>query len=126
MQADDEAGEAEVVPAMAARRNDDQDNNDSLRVIDADDDRDVTDTADAAQPENRDRASGDRNRRGRKPYRPREEGAAREERAPREARPPREPVEAVVVSETDGIMKTLSRGRRKPAPEEGAPVEPTD
>jgi hypothetical protein len=30
------------------------------------------------------------------------------------------------VSETDGIMKTLSRGRRKPAPEEGAPVEPTD
>ena len=127
MQADDDAGEAEVVPAMAARRNDDHDNNDSLRVIDADDDRDVTDTADSAQPENRgDRASGDRNRRGRKPYRPREEGAAREERAPREARPPREPVEAVVVSETDGVMKTLSRGRRKPAPEEGAPVEPTD
>jgi len=127
IQAEDDAGEAEVVPAVTARRNDDHDNNDSLRVIDADDDREVTDTAEAGQPENRgDRPSGDRdrNRRGRKPYRPREEGAAREERAPREARPPREPVEAV--SETDGVMKTLSRGRRRPAPEEGAPVEPTD
>lgn len=129
MQSDDDSGEAEVVSAVTARRSDEHDSNDSLRVIDADDDRDVADAADSAQPENRgDRASGDRdrNRRGRKPYRPREEGAAREDRAPREARPPREPAEAAIVSETDGVMKTLSRGRRKPAPEEGAPAEPTE
>ncbi len=124
MQMDDDSGEAEVVPAMSSRRDDD-DSSDSLRVIDADDDREATEASDSAPAENRgDRASGDKNRRPRKPYRPREEGAAREERAPREPRPPREAVE--IVSETDGIMKTLARGRRKPAPEEGAPTETTD
>ena len=130
----DEQGEAEVVTPMSARRNDVEDT-DVLRVIDRDDDRDeVTGFSDTASAEARgDRQGGDRNRRPRKPYRPREEDAAsedrppREERAPREPReprPPREPV-AEVVSETDGVMKTLSRGRRKPAPEEGAPAPET-
>ena len=120
-QVEEEQGEAEVVPAMTARRPD-EDGSDSLRVIDSDDEPEATDAGDAPAE-----ARGERGRRSRKPYKPREEGAAREERAPREdrppreARPPREPVEAV--SETDGVMKTLARGRRKPAPEEGAPAE---
>lgn len=121
LQADDEIGEAEVISAGTARDNEEQDNNESLRVIDADDDRDVVDASDATQSENRgERASGDRYRRGRKPYRPREEGT------PRDARPPREPVESVAISETDGVMKTLSRGRRKLASEEAAAAEHDD
>ena len=124
MQMDDDSGEADVVPAMSARRDED-DSSDSLRVIDTDDEGDAPEAGDSAPVENRgDRAGGDRNRRPRKPYRPREEGAAREERAPREPRLPREAVE--IVSETDGIMKTLARGRRTPAPEEGAPTETAD
>lgn len=129
VQSDEDQGEAEVVPTVTAHRNED-DESDSLRVIDADTDRD--EGAQASEPVSGEprgeRAGG--NRRARKPYRSREEGAAREERAPREERPareprpPREPVEAV--SETDGVMKTLARGRRKPAPEEGAPAETTD
>jgi hypothetical protein len=133
----DEQDEAEVVTPISARRNDEEES-DSLRVIDRDDDRDeVTDSSEAAPTDARgDRQGGDKNRRPRKPYRPREDGATsedrppREERAPREPRepreprPPREPV-AEVVSETDGVMKTLSRGRRKPAPEEGAPAPET-
>lgn len=125
LQADDEQqDEAEVLPAVSARRNDDE-GSDPLRVIDTDDEREEPASNDAAPAE----ARGDKGRRGRKPYRPREEGAVREERAPREdrparePRPPREPVE--VVSETDGVMKTLARGRRKPAPEEGAPASET-
>jgi Domain of unknown function (DUF4167) len=133
-QSDDDRSEAEVVTPMSARRTDDE-GTDSLRVIDAEDDRGDVEARDASPPEDR----GDRNRKPRKPYRPREEGAAREPREerparepredraprePREPRPPRETTEAV--SETDGVMKTLARGRRKPAPEEGAPVEPTD
>ena len=130
----DEQGEAEVVTPMSARPNYGEDS-DALRVIDRDDDRDeVAGSSDTAPAEARgDRQGGDRNRRPRKPYRPREEDVAsedrppREERAPREPReprPPREPV-AEVVSETDGVMKTLSRGRRKPAPEEGVSAPET-
>ncbi|MFN7163591.1 MAG: DUF4167 domain-containing protein [Hyphomonas sp.] len=131
MQADDDQGEAEVVTPMSARRNEEQES-DSLRVIDRDDERDdVSENAETAPAEARpDRQGGDKARRPRKPYRPREDGAAsedrppREERAPREARPPREPV--VAVSETDGVMKTLARVRRKSATEEGAAPETTD
>lgn len=133
----DDQGEAEVVTPVSAHRADDDDS-DSLRVIDRDDDRDDTaEASDVTPAENRgDRAGGDKNRRARKPYRPREEGAVREDRPPREERAPREPREpreprpprepVVAVSETDGVMKTLARGRRKPAPEEGAPAETTD
>lgn len=133
----DEQGEAEVVTPMSAHRNDDDDT-DSLRVIDADDEReDVAEVRDEAPAEPRgERTGSEKNRRARKPYRPREEGAASEERPPREERAPREPREprepraprepVVAVSETDGVMKTLARGRRKPAPEEGAPAETTD
>ncbi len=125
VQSAEDQGEAEVVPTGTAHRNED-DESDSLRVIDADTDRD--EVAQASEPASGERGGG--NRRARKPYRSREEGAAREERAPREdrparePRPPREPVEAS--SETDGVMKTLARGRRKPAPEEGTPAETTD
>ncbi|MDP3460686.1 MAG: DUF4167 domain-containing protein [Hyphomonas sp.] len=134
IQAEEDQGEAEVVTSMSARRND-EDEADSLRVIDRDDEPDaVTENTGAAPAEARgDRAGGDKTRRPRKPYRPREEGvvreepAPREERAPREAREPRPPREPVVaVSETDGVMKTLARGRRKPASEEDAPAETTD
>lgn len=127
LQADDEQGEAEVVSAVTSRH-DDEDASDSLRVIDADDEREeAAEARDSAPAENRgERSGGDRNRRARKPYRPREEGAVREERAPREDRPPRPPREPLAVSETEGVMKTLARGRRKPAPEEGAPAETTD
>ncbi len=125
LQADDETGEAEVISAGTPGDNDEPDDNEPLRVIDADDDRDLAEASDAAQSENRsdnrgERASGERYRRGRKPYRPREEGA------PRDARPPREPVEPVATSETDGVMKTLSRGRRKLASEEAAAAESGD
>lgn len=121
-QADDEAGEAEVISAGSVRDNEEPDNTGPLRVIDADDDLDVADASDTAQPENRseirgERASGDRHRRGRKPYRPREEGGLRD------PRPSREPIESVAISETDGVMKTLSRGRRKLAAEEAAAAE---
>jgi len=125
LQADDEIGEAEVISAGTARDNEEPDINESLRVIDADDDRDVVDASDETLSENRsvnrgERASGDRYRRGRKPYRPREEGA------PRDARAPREPFESVAISETDGVMKTLSRGRRKLASEEAGAAESDD
>ena len=113
-QGEQDQGEAEVVPTVTARRNEDEES-DSLRVIDTDDDSD--DSAQASEPATPDARSGGA-RRARKTYRPREEGAAREPRAPRE------PVEAA--SETDGVMKTLARGRRKPAPEEGAPAETND
>ena len=94
-------------------------------------------SSEAAPAEARgERAGGDKNRRARKPYRPREEGASSEDRPPREERAPREPREpreprpprepVVAVSETDGVMKTLARVRRKPATEEGAPAETTD
>lgn len=109
---DDDADEAEVVPVMT--RHEDAEESDSLRVIDADDDAEDTEASAAADPEPRgERAQGDRergNRRGnRKPYRAREDRPARE---------PREPVEAA--SENDGVMKTLARGRRKPATEDSA------
>jgi hypothetical protein len=125
VQSDEDQGEAEVVTTASAHRNEEEDS-DALRVIDADDEREEAQSSEAAPSDGR----GDKGRRGRKPYRPREEGSAREERVPREDRParepraPREPVEAV--SETDGVMKTLARGRRKPAPEEGAPADTTD
>jgi len=130
----DEQDEAEVVTPRSARRNDEEES-DSLRVIDRDDDGNkMTDSGDAAPAEARgDRQGSDKGRRPRKPYRPREDGSSGEDRPPledraprepREPRPPREPV--VAVSETDGIMKTLARGRRKPAPEDGAPAETTD
>lgn len=107
MVAEEDEGEAEVMPATVTRR-DQEVESDSLRVIDSDDDREDTEATAPADPEGRpDRERGNR-RSGRKPYRPRED------------RPAREPVEAV--SETDGVMKTLARGRRKPAPEE-SPAE---
>jgi hypothetical protein len=116
-QADEDQGEAEVVPTVTARHTEDEES-DSLRVIDTDDDRD--DSAQASEPAAPEARSGGA-RRARKTYRPREEGAARE---PREPRAPREPAEAA--SETDGVMKTLARGRRKSAPEESAPAESND
>lgn len=107
----EDEGEAEVVPTAVSRRNDDADS-DSLRVIDADDDGDEAEAsvpaerAERSQSEPRDKG----NRKGpRKPYKARED------------RPTREPA-AEAVPEIDGVMKTLSRGRRKLATEE-SPAE---
>ncbi|MFN4225279.1 MAG: DUF4167 domain-containing protein [Hyphomonas sp.] len=112
LQVEEEDGEAEVLPAMASRRDED-DESDSLRVIDADED-DRDEAASAIPAERAERQPGDgrergNRRNGRKPYRPRED------------RPAREPV-ADAVSETDGVMKTLARGRRRPVTEE-SPAE---
>lgn len=134
----DDQDEADVMTPMSGRRNDEKES-DSLRVIDRDDDRsEMTGSGEAVPAEARvDRQAGDqagdKGRRPRKPYRSREEGSSgedrppREDRAPREAREPRPPREPVIaVSETDGIMKTLARGRRRPAPGEVTPGETTD
>lgn len=50
----------------------------------------------------------------RRPYRPREERSGRSEGT------------GLSVAETEGVMKTLARGRRRPAGEEAAPAETTD
>ncbi|PKP81057.1 MAG: hypothetical protein CVT79_12320 [Alphaproteobacteria bacterium HGW-Alphaproteobacteria-18] len=139
--ADEDAGEAVVTPTHTPRddsrdedgprdgqRNGQRDGQraDSLRVIDADEDdgddiiaeepEDVS--AEEAAPVERDRAerAPRPSTARRKPYKP------REDRAPRQ----KEEVAAEPASETDGVMKTLSRGRRRPAVEEGAPTETTD
>ncbi|MFN4184654.1 MAG: DUF4167 domain-containing protein [Hyphomonas sp.] len=142
--ADEDAGEAVVTPAHIPRDDDRQSDGprdtqrdghrdhqrdgqraDSLRVIDADDDGDdmigeapEEASAEEAAPVERDRAerAPRPSTARRKPYKP------REDRAPRQ----KEEVAAEPVSETDGVMKTLSRGRRRPAVEEGAPAETTD
>ncbi len=119
---DEDAGEAVVVTSTHVRHEEDGERADSLRVIDADDEADdsVSEEADEASaeeaaPAERERAS--RNTGRRRPYKAREERAPRqkEEAAPSEA-----------ASETDGVMKTLSRGRRRPSVEEGTPAETTD
>jgi hypothetical protein len=101
---DESRDEAEVVPTVTARRNEDEES-DSLRVIDSDDDRGEAQASETSAPESRSERAP---RKPRKPYRAKED------------RPAREPVEA---AETDGVMKTLARGRRKPAPEEDASVD---
>lgn len=137
--ADEDAGEAVVTPTHTPRDDARDDDNardgqrdgqrdsqrdgpraDSLRVIDADEDGDdmIADEAEdvpAEEPVPAERAPRASTAR-RKPYKP------REDRAPRQ----KEEVAAEPVSETDGVMKTLSRGRRRPAVEEGAPAETTD
>ena len=122
---EEDAGEAVVVTSTHPRHEDEGDRADSLRVIDTDDEADDTSSdqgeeaaAEEAAPAERDRADrGPRPQGRRKPYK------AREERAPRQKEEGDAPE---AVSETDGVMKTLSRGRRRPAVEEGAPTETTD
>lgn len=107
----EDEGEAEVVPAAVSRRNEDADS-DSLRVIDAEDDGDEAEAS--APAERAERSQGE----------PRDKGNRRGSRKPykaREDRPAREPA-AEAVPEIDGVMKTLSRGRRKLTPEE-SPAE---
>ncbi|MFN3608567.1 MAG: DUF4167 domain-containing protein [Hyphomonas sp.] len=137
---DEDTGEAVVTSTHASRDEDDQRDSqrnvqhdghrdhprdgqraDSLRVIDADDEGDDTSSEEPEEVSAQDSAPAERapraNTARRKPYK------AREDRAPRA---PKEEVAAEPVSETDGVMKTLSRGRRRPAVEEGAPAETTD
>lgn len=113
--ADDDAAdasndEAEVAEARVERRDADERKNDSdddaMRVIDA---SEASDEAPAeAGAGDKDKEEG-RRRGRRRPYK------AREEEASAEADP------------ADGVMKTLSRGRRKPADEGAeAPAETTD
>lgn len=122
--ADEERGEA-VVTSTVPRRNEDEDSSDALRVIDSGRDEDDDDRAEASADESEEggadeaSASGERGRSRRKPYRPREDKPAR-------ARKEKDKDEPGPVSETDGVMKTLSRGRRRPATEEAASAETTD
>lgn len=113
--ADDDAAdasndEAEVAEARVERRDADERKNDSdddaMRVIDA---SEASDEAPAeAGAGDKDKEEG-RRRGRRRPYK------AREEEASAEGDP------------ADGVMKTLSRGRRKPADEGAeAPAETTD
>jgi hypothetical protein len=121
---EEDAGEA-VVTSTHPRHEDENDRADSLRVIDTDDEAEDSSAeepgeadAEEAAPAERERADrGNRNTGRRKPYK------AREDRAPRQKEEGGAPE---AVSETDGVMKTLSRGRRRPAVEEGAPAETTD
>lgn len=116
---DEAAGEA-VVTSTHPRHDDEGERADSLRVIDNDDGSDDAIAEEAGEiaaedaPVERDR--GPRSNARRKPYK------AREERAPRQ----KEETAAEPASETDGVMKTLSRGRRRPSAEEAAPAETTD
>ncbi|OZB17672.1 MAG: hypothetical protein B7X53_05600 [Hyphomonas sp. 34-62-18] len=121
---EEDAGEA-VVTSTHPRHEDESDRADSLRVIDTDDEAEDTSAeetveadAEEAAPAERERSDrSSRNTGRRKPYK------AREDRAPRQKEEGDTPE---AVSETDGVMKTLSRGRRRPAVEEGAPAETTD
>lgn len=119
---EEDAGEAVVVTSTHPRHEDEGDRADSLRVIDTDDEADDSSAeqaeeaaAEEAAPAERDRGSRTSGRR--KPYKP------REDRAPRQKE---EGDVAEAVSENDGVMKTLSRGRRRPSVEEGASAETTD
>lgn len=121
---EEDAGEA-VVTSTHPRHEEESDRADSLRVIDTDDEADDASAEEAGEtdaeetaPAERERADrGNRNAGRRRPYK------AREDRAPRQKEEGDAPE---AVSETDGVMKTLSRGRRRPAVEEGAPAETTD
>ncbi|MFN4025006.1 MAG: DUF4167 domain-containing protein [Hyphomonas sp.] len=116
---EDEAGEAVVVSAHMPRESDETDGADSLRVIDADDRDEAEASVEAAEKTGEDSPRAERNPAGRtrrKPYKAREE---------RSARPTDEP-EADATAATEGVMKTLSRGRRRPAVEEDAEAEATD
>lgn len=102
-QVEEETGEAEVVSTAQTRRGEDEDS-DSLRVIDAEEDGEEAEAGASEETEARPERERGNRRGGRKPYKPRED------------RQPREPAEAA--SENDGVMKTLARGRRKAATEE--------
>ncbi len=121
---DDLAAEVEVTPVNVGRglAGEVDDAGDVLRVIGAEDEDEAEASDDPPQgavatnghdprapQESRDRGLRERGRR--RPYRPRE---AREfDGIGDETTPP----------ETDGIMKTLSRGRRRAAPEESAAAD---
>ena len=112
---EDEAGEAVVVSAHAPRETDESDSADSLRVIDADD-RDEAEASTEAAGKAVEESPRPASRTRRKPYK------AREERSDR----PKDEPEADATAATEGVMKTLSRGRRRPAVEEDAEAEATD
>ena len=117
---EEEAGEA-VVTSTVPRHQEEGEGADALRVIDTDDEDEgevsASDDADEASSEEAPAETKDRPSRGRrKPYR------AREERAPRQ----KEESSAGAAPETEGVMKTLSRGRRRSSSDEAASAETTD
>lgn len=120
---EDDAGEAVVVTSVHPRHEDEGERADSLRVIDTEEDSDDTSAEEADEASAEEAAPAERAERGsrntgrRRPYK------AREERAPRQKE---DSPATEAASETDGVMKTLSRGRRRPAVEEGASAETTD
>ncbi|ABI75760.1 conserved domain protein [Hyphomonas neptunium ATCC 15444] len=133
---DEDAGEA-VVTSTVPRHDDenqrdtqrdtsrDSQRADSLRVIDADDDGDEASSEEADEVSAQDALPPERDRSERAP---RANTARRKPYKPREDRAPRQKDDAAgePAAETDGVMKTLSRGRRRPAVEEGASTETTD
>ena len=117
-----DSGEAVVTPHQPPpRRRTDEDNApDTLRVIDAEpeEEDDASDTVEAQSDEGDSESEGERDRAPRtrrKPYRAR---AGKDEAPGAEA--------DAVAPETEGVMKTLSRGRRRPVVAEDAPTETTD
>lgn len=121
--AEEDAGEAEVT-STHPRHDDDSDSNDSLRVIDNDDDAGEAVAEEADETASEEAPSGGRERSERSPRSSsrRKPYKAREDRAPRQ----KEDSDSEGGSETDGVMKTLSRGRRRPSAEEAASAETTD
>ncbi len=98
-----ETAEAEVEPASRERS---AAASDSLRVIDE------TEGEAGAREEATERPAAERGRARRRPYRSRDD---------------KDPAEnGAAAPETEGVMKTLSRGRRRAASEEGAPAETAD
>lgn len=124
---EEEVGEAVVTPTHTRHEEEDSERPDSLRVIDSDDADESEAAADASgqssgdeqAPAERERPErGSRNTSRRKPYK------AREDRAPRQKDDG--DADAEPAAETEGVMKTLSRGRRRPAVEEDTAAETTD
>lgn len=116
---DGEGEEAVVVTTSRPREPEEGESSDSLRVIDSDDEGEASaeaeENAEAGETARTERAGSGRQRR--KPYKAREErGARKKEEADAGSDAP----------EIEGVMKTLSRGRRRPAVEEDAEAEATD
>ncbi len=120
-EAGDEAGEeAMVIETATSAVSRDAERSDTLRVFGTGEEAgsevsDEDSEDEAADPVQGHTGASERTGRGRRrPYRSRED------------RPPRTEEGASSQAETDGVMKTLARGRRRSSNEEAAPAETTD
>ncbi len=119
--AGDEGGdEAVVIETLAPAPRREAERAETLRVIGSDEETQAELSDEDGDEETGDPLQGHAGgaertgRSRRRPYRPRED------------RPQRAEEGAVSHAETDGVMKTLARGRRRPASEEAAPAGTTD